>query len=104
MGLHALWGALALGANRLERGFRARGAPAGSALLATVVGWNGLLLLLERRRPFDPDWNPPATEVRTDGAFFLTTTISALTGQALGATLAQRIDEPAAWYREPGWM
>jgi sterol desaturase/sphingolipid hydroxylase (fatty acid hydroxylase superfamily) len=91
VGLHALWGALALGANRLERGFRSRGAPPGSGLLATVVGWNGLLLLLERRRPFDPDWNPPATEMRTDGAFFLTSTVSALSGQALGATLAQRL-------------
>jgi sterol desaturase/sphingolipid hydroxylase (fatty acid hydroxylase superfamily) len=90
VGLHALWGALALGANRMERGFRSRGAPAGSALLATVVGWNGLLLLLERRRPFDPGWNPPAREARTDGAFFLTSTISALSGQALGATLAHR--------------
>ena len=91
VGLHALWGALALGANRLERGFRSRGAPPGSALLVTVVGWNGLLLLLERRRPFDPAWNPPAAEARTDGAFFLTSTISALSGQALGATLAQRV-------------
>ncbi len=90
VGLHALWAALALGANRMERGFRARGAPAGSALLATVIGWNGLLLWLERRRPFDPTWNPPAGEARTDGAFLATSTISALSGQALGASLAHR--------------
>ncbi len=91
VGLHALWAALALGANRLERRFRSAGAPPGSALLATVVGWNGLLLMLEHRRPFDPEWNPPATEIRTDGAFFLTSTTAALTGQALGSTLAGRL-------------
>ena len=41
------------------------------------MGWNGLLLLLERRRPFDPDWNPPAGEARTDGAFLLTSAVAA---------------------------
>ena len=91
VGLHVLWAALAVGANRLERGFRRAGAPPGSALLATVVGWNGLLLFLERRRPFDPDWNPRADEARTDGAFLATSAISALSGQALGATLAHRV-------------
>ncbi len=44
--------------------------------------------LLERRRPFRTDWNPPGDEIRTDGAFFLTSTTAALTGQALGAAVA----------------
>ena len=84
-GLHALWAGLVLGANRVERVLHSRGAPPGSGLLATVVGWNSLVLLLERRRPFRADWNPPTDEIRTDGAFFVTSTTAALTGQALGA-------------------
>ena len=91
IGLHALWATLALSANRVEKRFRDAGAPPGSALLATVVGWFALLIVLEHRRPFDPDWNPPADEIRTDGAFLATSTTAALTGQAVGATLAGRL-------------
>ena len=87
-GLHALWAVLVLGANRIEGRLQSKGAPPGTGLLATVVGWNGLVHLLERRRPFRPDWNPPADEIRTDGAFFLSSTTAALSGQALGAAMA----------------
>lgn len=101
-GLHALWVALVLGANRLDRGMRAKGAPPGTGLLVTVVGWNGLILVLERRRPFRPEWNPPGDEIRTDGAFFLSSTTAALTGQAVGAALAHRLrSRPGSAGREP---
>lgn len=90
MGLHGLWLVVTLGADRLDRRARAKGAPEGAALGVTVLGWYGLLRALEHRRPFRPEWDPPASEKRTDGAFFLTSAVAALSGQALGAAAARR--------------
>lgn len=91
IGLHGLWLALTLGASRLDRRARAAGAPEGATLGLTVVGWYALLRAFERRRPFRADWDPPAAEKRADGGFFLTSTVAALTGQAVGAGLAGRL-------------
>ncbi len=88
--LHGLWVLLSLGANRIDRAFQRVGVPKGVSALATIVGWYGLLGMLERRRPHDPDWQPPGAEVANDGAFLASTTVVALVGQGIGGGLAGR--------------
>ena len=64
-------------------------------MIAVVTpAWYGLLAMLERRHPHDPEWNPPSSEVATDGAFFPLISIAALGGQALGAGLVHQSGSP----------
>ncbi|NNE74013.1 MAG: sterol desaturase family protein [Acidimicrobiales bacterium] len=87
--LHGVCAALTLGSNPLDRHLQARGAGPGSSLLVNTTGWYALLFGLERLKPADAGWNPDGAEARTDGAFFVTTAVAALGGQALGAKILQ---------------
>ncbi len=90
-GLHALWGGIVLGADRLDRRLQSRGLPPGLSVLVTIVGWYSLLGAVERRRPHDDEWAGTTADRRADAAFFAMSAAAASTASNYGSSLVRRL-------------